>query len=830
MPKRDTTTSQLFQGDQADLLEKSWEEHQAEISGPVECLGMKFDSDEARRAYFIEKLREKLEDPDFMNIEGFPIASEEAILELSDPPYYTACPNPFLDQIISHYNSSNNDARPEKTPFAFDVSEGRNDPVYNAHSYHTKVPPKAILRYILHYTNPGDLIIDAFAGTGMAGVAAAYANNKNVIREIGLTEIKDDHLKDKNGHIYEGYGPRYVILNDLSPAATFISRSLNHAPASRNFRKYLEKILSDVFDECGWMYETQHTDGVSVGSVNYFIWSDVIICPECSSTFIYTDAAADFEKKKIFKSYDCPSCGTALTRRELEKYMETVYDDVLNEDITRPKQEIVKINYSIDKKRYTKKPDQSDLEIVKKISESPIPYNVPTELMCFKGNDWGDLCRGYHTGTTHVHQFYTKRNLWILAAVHSRILDLPIDYRLQALAWFTSTHSRLTRLNRYMPNHGRHVGPLSGTYYLSSIPTEISPFYFMKLKLEEYSSLPSSPRERTIISTGSASRLLMSDNVIDYIFTDPPFGDNLPYSELNFLWETWLKVYTNNENEVIVSKTHDKNVYTYTHLMESCFKEYFRVLKPGRWITVEFHNSRNAVWNAIQEAMGRAGFVVSDVRTLDKKKGTTKQLSYTSGAVKQDLVISAYKPRSDLEERFRLEAGTEAGVWDFTTEHLSKLPIFVLEEGEASIIAERQSYLLFDRMVAFHVQRGTSIPLSAPEYYLGLSSRFAERDGMFFQPEQVAEYDKRRASIAVLQQLNLFIHDEASAIQWVRRELQHRPRSFQDIQPVFMRELQGWSNHEQAVELREILRQNFLHCGRQGAGPKPNPRLFIEQL
>src|ERR1039458_6435081 len=64
-------------------------------SKPVECLGMTFPNDEARRAFFMEKLREKLKDPAFRKIEGFPIGEDEDILALSDPPYYTACPNPL---------------------------------------------------------------------------------------------------------------------------------------------------------------------------------------------------------------------------------------------------------------------------------------------------------------------------------------------------------------------------------------------------------------------------------------------------------------------------------------------------------------------------------------------------------------------------------------------------------------------------------------------------------------------------------------------------------------------------------------------------------------
>ena len=151
--------------------------------------------------------------------------------------------------------------------------------------------------------------------------------------------------------------------------------------------------------------------------------------------------------------------------------------------------------------------------------------------------------------------------------------------------------------------------------------------------------------------------------------------------------------------------------------MCECFAAMYNALKPARWITVEFHNSKNSVWTAIQETLTRAGFVIADVRTLDKQMQTFKQVT-AAGAVKQDLVISAYKPNGGLEARFKLEAGTEDGVWDFIRTHLKQLPhpSASKKDGQAEIIVERQNYLLFDRMVAFHVQRGVTVPLSASEF------------------------------------------------------------------------------------------------------------------
>src|SRR3954471_20410916 len=76
----------------------------------------------------------------------------------------------FLARHATPYDPATDDYEP--APFAADIKEGKNDPIYNAHSYHTKVPPRSIIPYILHYTKPGDLVLDPFCGSGMTGVAA----------------------------------------------------------------------------------------------------------------------------------------------------------------------------------------------------------------------------------------------------------------------------------------------------------------------------------------------------------------------------------------------------------------------------------------------------------------------------------------------------------------------------------------------------------------------------------------------------------------------------------------------------------------------------------
>lgn len=354
---------------------------------------------------------------------------------------------------------------------------------------------------------------------------------------------------------------------------------------------------------------------------------------------------------------------------------------------------------------------------------------------------------------------------------------------------------------------------LSGTLYVASTIAEQNVFKVILAKLEDIfiAKRSISPNQSSIL-TRSSTHFNIDEYKINYIFIDPPFGGNLMYSELNFLWEAWLRVFTNNQPEAVINAVQHKGLYEYQALMQGCFDEFFRVLKPGRWMTVEFHNSQNAVWNAIQEALQRAGFVIADVRILDKKQQTFKQVT-TTAAVKQDLIISAYKPNGNLEENFRLKAGTEDGAWEFVRYHLGKLPVVNESNGTAIVNAERQAFLLFDRMVAFHIQRGVMVPISAPEFYAGLDERFTRRDGMYFLPDQVAEYDRAVLDSGKPAQLSLFVSDEKTAITWLRQQLDPasggEPKTQGDLTNDFNR-VMNRAKHEQPLELIELLKQNFL--------------------
>jgi REP element-mobilizing transposase RayT len=912
-------------------------------------------------------------------IEGFPIAKDEDIIALSDAPYYTACPNPFIEEFIRENGTPYDEATDDyhREPFAADVSEGKNDPIYNAHSYHTKVPHKAIMRYILHYTKPGDIVFDGFCGTGMTGVAAQMCANP------------DNEFKFRIESEMPGveWGARKAILSDLSPAATFIAYNYNTPVDVAAFRREAERILSEVEKEYGWMYETLHVgpasnvgpassrpfkaicfephnppyeestyrrgdlphvqvpratyfltfrtksfrilsdesrkialdavlhwnhnkwevimavvmpdhvhiianrlqddlsailhsvksysanlinkeeskEGGSVwqtetydrvirdeselanvltyiwcnpgkagltdesgayahnyvaaeltlagwrpaplGRINYTVWSDVFICPTCSKEMVFWDVAVDKENGKVRDRFLCPHCGSELKKTDCTRAQEQHIDNKLNDTVQMAKQVPVLINYSVGKKRYEKAPDEYDIALIEKIDAMEIPYWYPTDRMC----EGSESRRNDRYGITHVHQFYTRRNLAVLAATFARIGkgdDVRIKHLL--LFWFTSVYSRTHKLNRYMPNHFRHVGPLSGTLYLPTLQAEIIITELLREKIGTIEHLDS-VKDVALVTTASLTKIAdIADDSIDYIFTDPPFGGNLNYSELSFLWEAWLKVVTNNKNEAIMNPSQKKELADYQALITKCFHECYRVLKPGHWITVEFHNSQNAVWNCIQAALQITQFIIADIRVLDKQKGTTKQLSMTT-VVKQDLVISAYKPKDSFKRAFVANAGSEETAWAFVRQHLENLPVAVVKNERIELIAERQAFLLFDRMVAYHIMNGISVPLDAADFYNGLDREFLNRDGMYFLSDQVNEYDAARIENDVeLIRVELFVTNEKSAIAWLYQQLGTTRQTYAELQPQFMQECKTVDKHEAMPELSVLLEDNFL--------------------
>lgn len=720
-----------------------------------------------------EKIREDLEK--IRGVEGFPIGDVEDILELSEPPYYTAYPNPYIKDFIEYYGTPYNEETDDYNvePFVDDLKIKKNNSIYRLHSYHTKMPYEGIKKLINHYTKKGDIILDVFSGTGMTGVASKFSD-------------------------------RSSILIDLAPIASLVSYDYNKKIDVSIFEKIILNIVEELEKEYSWLFETEINN--QKANVNFYVWSINYQCPHCSGNFVYYDVAYDEKSHKMLSSFECPHCGAKLEKSLCNVVFEKSFDDFLSEELDIPKFTPVLLNYYFDnpKKSSQKNIEEYDLANLERFKEIKFNYWVPIYKIMFKGKDWGDTWRaGIHAGMEYSHQFYYKRTLFILSVLFEKIKKFDDNY---LMFYFTSLLTRMFKSNRFIPhtNGSGVVGPLSGTLYFSQLQVERNPLVYIRSKLKDHINVKSKFKDSNYIcSTQSSTDLVnIPNNSIDYIFIDPPFGDNLMYSELNFSFESWLKVFTNNKSEAIINKHQDKYISEYSSLMLNSFKELYRVLKPNHWITVEFHNSRSDVWKSIQNSLVQAGFIIAQVSILDKKKGTTKQLSY-SGTVKNDLLINAYKPTESFINNFIRNAGLNLEL-DFLKIHLEKLPI--------SMNIERTKEMLYSRLLAQYIQNGFEVNLNAAEFYTLLKNNFIERNGFWFLNYQTEILDKNlklqdNINGQDIQQSTLDIFDEKSAIAWLSRFLKS-PKTYDEIYINFSK--LSLTSVDSLPELKVILDENFI--------------------
>jgi len=703
------------------------------------------------------------------NLDGFPLGEVDDLIKLSDPPEYTAYPNPYIETILEKISIKYDEKSDnyEKEPFVGDISEGKGDPIYNGHTYHTKVPHKAIINFIEHYTEKGDIVFDGFCGTGMTGVAANFTG-------------------------------RHAILNDLSPIATFIAKNnTSFRIDTDKIRCSVKDILNEVESELSWVYETKL--GSSKGKINYVIWSDVFSCPHCKTEYLFCDLA--IQKDSVITEYSCPSCSSTITKANSNRvYTQNGF----------AKQQPFLMNISINGKRSFKKPDDFDTQLISRIDSTKAAYWYPTDKLP-EGDNFNQPIKSHKF--TKVDDFFVKRVLLVTSKIFDRIQKISDpELRSQMLFIFTSfISSHATKMTNIQIRNGDYVltNKSSGNLSVPSMSVEKNIFELMLRKtgdvLKVFEEINNSvvKESKTIITTQSSTTMPnVPSNSVDYIFVDPPFGANLMYSELNFIWEAWLRVRTNNNHEAIINNHQNKNLDEYKELMLLSFKEFNRILKPNRWITVEFHNSKASVWKAIQESLTKAGFILAQVATIDKQQGSFKQ-NTSVNAVKNDLVINAYKPSESFRANFLKKAGLNME-HDFIKMHLDKLPI------EPNI--ERTQQMLYSKLLAQYIQNGFEVRMDAFEFYSTLRNHFTERDGFWFNSDQIKEYEKRLNLKKTLGKFDLDqtiigINDEKTTIIWLASFLR-KPRSYDDIYIEFSKKIM--TSEDKIPELKVILEENFV--------------------
>ena len=200
--------------------------------------------------------------------------------------------------------------------------------------------------------------------------------------------------------------------------------------------------------------------------------------------------------------------------------------------------------------------------------------------------------------------------------------------------------------------------------------------------------------------------------------------------------------------------------------------------------------------------------MVTSVASLDKQTGSFKAVTTTT-AVKQDLIITCYKPSDKITKQLPLHNSNKDYVWDFLSEHLGHLPVHIERCSATTTVVERSPKILYDRLISHYVLQGYQIPMDAQEFQAGLRERFIERDGMYFTAPQAAEYEEKRKHTTDFVPMGLIVSDEANGIEWLKLQLKE-PKTYQEISPEWMQAVNGLRKGDVLPELKDILEENFI--------------------
>lgn len=578
-----------------------------------------------------------------------------------------------------------------KSPFP----STRTGALFNTFSYPTKISPEAIALFIACHTEVGDTIFDPFGGSGTTGIAAKLCDKPtttmlNLAKQYGVTPK---------------WGKRNAIIYELSPIASSIGEVLCSAIPSE-FLKYSNKLLEEVESNYGYLYNVEDPEG-NDGSIRYVIWTDSLRCPYCHKESYYSDLAIQYQPIRFVNECTCPHCQKSFKLEEAEKCLSEVNDPCLNREIISKKRSYFKIYGKTGKKSWSRLATAIDnvkyTEIIDKLDFS----NVPIQKMV-----WGDLYRsGYHTGIDYIHQMYTLRNVFIFSKLWEKTNEYPESIkkalRIFLLSYNQSHSTLMTRVVAKKENKDFVItGAQPGVLYISSLPVEKNIFEGLRRKVKTFVDalklLEGSDSKVMFYNRSSINTTIQSQS-IDYVFTDPPFGDYIPYSEINQLNEAWLGVKTNPDDEVIISDSQNKSIDSYQNLMSAVFSEVSRCLKPNGLCTVVFHSAKSAIWRAIINSYQDNNLVVEKTGVLDKVQASFKQVNSNITVKGDPLILLSKNSRNRIVKKVKRSDREIAEA--------------IKTKYKDEIKSKKKSEKMFSEYIAICIEEGVVISLDANYFF-----------------------------------------------------------------------------------------------------------------
>jgi 16S rRNA G966 N2-methylase RsmD len=623
--------------------------------------------------------------------------------------YYSSGPNPnlrrFVEEHAKPYDPTTDDY--DVPPFDRPITTTKATAIYNMHTYWSKKPHDAIRQYIRHYTRPGDIVLDPFCGSGGTALAA----------------------------LMEG---RTAIAIDLSPAATFITKNYCTPVDVDELQRAFEELERRVKPELDWLYATRCDRCEGRATTAYTVYSQVFQCPRCLEKVALFDCVEVMEEKgekgqggkgekgkgekgkgakgqgekgkgakgqgeKGKRVRACPHCYArgvveAISTRGPKFGALPVLVSYLCLEGCKPQRGERRHNDPDAKKRAYF--EQYDLAKLREIEAREIPHWYPPDEFPKNFARWRSDLRLQNI--QKVADLFTRRNLWGLAVVLAGIncLECSAD----ALR-FTLSGALMNATKMYQQRE--KGGTQKGTYYVPPSFREVCVWTLLEQKtknLVRSADITASLSNAAVcISTQSAADIngIPSDTV-DYVFTDPPYAGNVQYGELNFVWEAWLGFDTSwHDREIIVNQTRGKTEADWEAGMRRAMAECYRVLKPGRWISLCYHDTSEGTWQLVQDIMTQVGFIPEQSASalfIDTGQKSYNQLT-AEKVTRRDLVINFRKPRpGEVAAAVTLRGDEDAATFQEKARAILRQEL----DAHPGSPADR----LYDALVARMVRRG----------------------------------------------------------------------------------------------------------------------------
>ncbi len=495
----------------------------------------------------------------------------------------------------------------------------RSGAFFNTFSYPTKISPESIAVYIAATTKPGDTVLDTFSGSGSTGIATLLCEHptnrmKELSYELGINPI---------------WGLRNAIGYEIGTYGSFAAKTISNRLKASEFQKAVVDFVEKEKGRLMHYYSAIDPNG-EIGVIRYIIWSEVLLCPHCGREISFFERGTTRNPVKFNKNITCPHCYKKTSVDEMKFQTEEYMDRLLKKTTVRKKRIPAWIYGTTNGENWDRPATDEDLKNILSIDmELQGVSDEPKKIQ------WGELHRkGYHFGISYLHQFYTSRNYLVMRKLwdDTEAYDPKIKDALRLLL-LSYNASHCTLMTRVVAKKNAKdfvlTGAQSGVLYISKLPVEKNIILGLERKskpfYEAYKLLERCTGD--FVTKNKSSELLdEEDHTIDFVFTDPPFGDFIPYAEVNQINELWLEKSTEREKEIIISASQNKGILDYQRMLSKVFSEIKRVLKDSSYAAVVFHAAKAQIWSAFEKSVADSGLNIELTNILDKKQASFKQV------------------------------------------------------------------------------------------------------------------------------------------------------------------------------------------------------------